>query len=291
MNIRLPVAAGSFYESSPSSCERHALALVESARIDLELPATLYGGVVPHAGWTYSGELAAMTLNSLAQARPLERLVLLGADHTGSARMGEVFDSGVWRTPLGEVHVDQELAAALVSADQSLRANPSAHRQEHSLEVMLPLLQVVSPGARIVAVAVPPTELAVQVGRAVGSVLRDKFPQAVVVASSDLTHYGGGRFAAPGGRGEAGEKWAARNDERILDRIAQMDAPGVIREASQNENACGAGAIAAAIEACSAMGAKRGILLKYTNSYRVSHALYPSETDDTTVGYASVVFA
>ena len=70
-----------------------------------------------------------------------------------------------------------------------------------------------------------------------------------------------------------------------------MDAAAVLSEAETHGNACGAGAIAATIEACRATGATRGILLHYTNSYEVVHARYPYELDDTTVGYASVVFA
>ena len=290
MNIRHPVVAGAFYEGSASSCEHHAQRLLGAVKLPSTLPQPLYGGLVPHAGWAYSGLLAATTFQALAAQGPLETVVLLGADHTGSMRQGEVFDSGVWRTPVGEVQVDGELARALIEADPSLRANPQAHDREHSLEVQVPLLQAINPNVKIVPIGIPPTTVATAIGRAIGRVLAKKFPWAMVIGSTDLTHHGG-HFGSPGGRGGAGAAWSAANDRRMLDLIEAMNADAVIREADEHLNACGAGAIAATIAATRELGAAKGITLEYTNSYKIVHARYPDDPDDTTVGYASVVFA
>ncbi len=291
MNIRLPVRAGTFYEPSPASCRHHAEKLISQAELPAELPARIFGGLVPHAGWAYSGKLAAMTMKALARDGEAETFVLFGADHYGTASQGEVFDSGVWRTPLGEVQIDTDLAAALLSDCPLLRANPDAHAEEHSLEVQVPLLQILCPAARIVPIAVPPLPLAVDIGKAVGRVLAERFPAARILGSTDLTHHGGGHFPAPGGHGPQGEKWSRKNDRRMLDLLETMAAEKVVREAQSHMNACGAGAIAASVAACKVMGATRGLVLQYTTSYEVIHALYPSDPDDTAVGYASVVFA
>ncbi|MCY2931948.1 MAG: AmmeMemoRadiSam system protein B, partial [Planctomycetota bacterium] len=128
------------------------------------------------------------------------------------------------------------------------------------------------------------------IGQAVGAVLARESPGGRVLGSTDLTHHGGGRFPAPGGRGRAGAAWSAANDKRMLDVIAALDAPGAIEEARRHANACGAGAIAAAIAACRELGATAGRCLAYTNSYEITHQEDPAEPDDTTVGYASVVF-
>jgi AmmeMemoRadiSam system protein B len=290
MNIRHPVVAGAFYEGSPSSCEHHAQKLLDAVKLPPNLPQPLWGGLVPHAGWSYSGRLAATTMLALAEHRAPETVVLLGADHSGVVRQGEVFDSGVWQTPLGEAQVDGELAAALIAADAFLRSNPSAHDREHSLEVQVPLLQMIAPDVKIVPISVPPTKSAVAIGRAIGRVLAEKFPRAVVLGSTDLTHHGG-HFGSPAGRGRVGADWTARNDRRMLDLIEALDAEGTVREAAERMNACGAGAIAATIAATREMGATRGIVLEYTNSFEIVHARYPDDPDDTTVGYAAVVFA
>ncbi len=290
MNIRRPVRAGSFYDGTPAGCRRHAEQFIKTSEMPDEMPEKIYGGIVPHAGWVYSGQVAALTLTAAAATGTPDTFVLFGADHTNSAHKGEVYASGAWATPLGEVEIDEELAAAVIEADDCLRENPEAHSYEHSLEVQIPLIQIIAPRAKILPVAVAPTPVAVKIGRVVGEVLAGRSSNATVIGSTDLTHHGG-HFPAPGGRGETGAKWTRENDFRIIRLFEQADAEAVITEATERMNACGAGAAAAAIAACRKLGATRGILLKYTNSYEITHANYPDDPDDTTVGYASVVFA
>lgn len=131
MNIRHAYRAGSFYEDSPGPCRRHVEKLFAAAKLPSKMPQKLYGGLVPHAGWVYSGAVAATTLKALHAAGGMKTVILLGADHTGSARLGEVFDSGIWQTPLGEVQINSDLAAKLLAAGSCLRANPQAHLVEH----------------------------------------------------------------------------------------------------------------------------------------------------------------
>jgi len=291
MTVRTPVRAGMFYESSPASCRRHVEELLQEAHVPDELPPRLYGGVVPHAGWVYSGGLAALTLKSLIAAGPRKTIVLLGADHTGAVRMGEVYAAGAWRTPLGEARVDEDLAQIVLAFGKSCcRENPDAHENEHSIEVQVPFIQVLAPETMILPIAVPPSPMAIEIGQAVGQAVRDQADEVAIVASTDLSHHGG-HFPAPGGRGQVGEQWTRRNDRRIIDLAEAMDANSVIPETCKHMNACGAGAMTAAIVACRVLGAQKGICLEYTNSYVITHKRHPNELDDTTVGYASIVFA
>lgn len=290
MAIRPAVVADRFYEGSPAACQRHAEALLEAAELPEDLPENLYGGLVPHAGWVFSGGVAALTISALARAQSPQTLVLFGADHTGNVQLGEVFADGAWQTPLGEAGIDSELAGAVLQDQDLFRRNPEAHSREHSLEVQVPLIQQALPEARLLPVSVPPTPSAVEIGRAMGRRVRERGEAVRILGSTDLTHHGG-HFGNPGGRGPEGVQWARKNDRRILELIENMDAEAVIEEAGQHQNACGAGAIAASIAACRELGAGKGILLKYTDSYEVIHRMYPGDPDDTTVGYASVVFA
>ncbi|MEN6506601.1 MAG: AmmeMemoRadiSam system protein B [Planctomycetaceae bacterium] len=296
--MRHPFHAGAFYEESPSSCRHHVMRLFEAAALPPSAPGDPRGGLAPHAGWVYSGAVAALTFKTLAGGASLAAadgggtFILLGADHRGHAAVGEVFESGVWVSPLGQIAIDDEVAAAILAApgaDTLLRANPHAHDQEHSLEVQVPFIQVICPRAKIVPIAVPPAPEAIDIGQVIGGVLA-AFPNSCVVGSTDLTHYGG-HFGSPHGRGAAGEQWARRNDNRMLQRIEAMDAQAVLAEADVHRSACGSGAVAATIAACRALGATRGVCLEYTNSYEVVHRKYPDYEDDTTVGYASVVFS
>ncbi len=290
MTIRYPARAGSFYEASPDACRRHVEQMLAEATVPDDLPAPRYGGIVPHAGWAFSGTLACRTFKALAEEGQVRTFVLFGADHTGTAAQGELFDAGAWQTPLGEVPIDEDLASEILDAAGSVRANPSVHAHEHSLEVQVPIIQVLCPEARILPIAVAPGDIAVHVGREVGAVLADRDGnEATVVGSTDLTHHGG-HFPAPGGRGDVGEQWTADNDARMIELMETLDADAVIPEANEHRNACGSGAIAATLAACRQRGATKGRLLEYTNSYRIMRRLAPGRSDDTTVGYAAMVF-
>jgi hypothetical protein len=284
----MPVRAGSFYEGSTESCRRHARELLDRVQLPEDLPADVFGGLVPHAGWAFSGDIAAETFSALASTRAPKSLVLFGADHVGTVSMGEVYAQGVWRTPLGEVEVDEELAGEILRDAGHFRANSTAHAYEHSLEVQLPLIQLALEGAKIVPIAVPPTEMAEAIGASVGKVL-SQTASAAAVGSTDLTHHGG-HFGNPGGTGEEGVAWSRGNDRRMLDLIEQMQSDRIVPEALARQNACGAGAIAATIACCRAMGADNARVLTYDNSYEILKRRSGQAPDDTTVGYASVVF-
>lgn len=294
MNVRQPFRAGSFYEASPAVCRTEAMEMLGSAAPPGDLPEKLYGGIVPHAGWVYSGRLAAVTFKALAMSAKPPTVVLLGADHCGTARAGEVFGRGAWASPLGEVDIDEPLTEAILAESDLLTANPAAHTQEHSLEVQVPFIQTLWPGASIVPILVAPSAQAVAIGEAVGRAAGKMAAQQdwpiVIVGSTDLTHHGG-HFPSPGGKGRAGVDWTVANDRRMIDLMEQMSAEAIVAESAARQNACGAGAIAATIAACRAMGATTGRCLEYDNSYEITHRLYPSQADDTTVGYASVVFS
>jgi MEMO1 family protein len=288
-NTRQSIVSGTFYESSPQQCHAHVSALLGSACIDNRPQGDIRGGLLPHAGWTFSGQLAAMTLKALSAPQMPATVVLLGADHTGSVQLAEVYDTGSWNTPLGSISIDTQAASALLDYGTPFRANRTAHAHEHSIEVQLPLLQVLCPNAKILPIAVRPDERAVEVGRCLVAALAGLDYRWVIAGSTDLTHHGG-HFPAPGGTGQDGLDYSVGNDMKILSLIEEMRAEEIVPHAQSHQNACGAGAIAATIAACRELGATTGHTLKYTNSQEVMRKIAPDQHDDTTVGYASVVF-
>ena len=286
---RRPCRAGSFYDADPDACRRAAAGLLDEASVPADLPATLYGGLVPHAGWVFSGRTAAATFKALAERGRLDRVVLFGADHWGLADGAAVGETGTWETPLGPVPIDEALAKGILDACDAARPDGRAHAREHSIEVQLPLMQILAPDVRIVPINVSPDARAVGIGRAVGEVLK-AFPDAAVVGSTDLTHYGPQYGFVPAGSGAAGIEWARDNDRRILDLVESMRAGEIVPETAERMNACGGGAIAATVAACATLGAARGICLEYTSSAEVMQRVYRQQADDA-VGYAAVVFA
>ncbi len=246
MPVRYPTVAGMFYPADRDACREEMKTYLRGA-MPVDVPSPVLGGVVPHAGWVFSGATAARVFAAL-NAEPLpETIVLFGAVHSWGVTRPSMYGSGVWRTPIGDVSVDEELAQAVLRTAGNLIVNqPEAHAHEHSIEVQLPFIAYLFPSARILPIAVPPLATAHEVGHAVARAARELGRRAPAIGSSDLTHYGPRYGLAPVGVGQRALQWTKENDARILELIIQMRAADVVIEAEAHSNACGAGAIAAA---------------------------------------------
>ena len=282
MWLREPYASG-WYPDESRACGDTIEGYLRLAKLP-SLPAPLLGGIVPHAGWPYSGAVAARTVAALAKSvMPPEAVVVLGAVHNLRVPRPTTCDFAAWRTPVGELHVDRKLRDAFLDAGV-VEVNDVAHAYEHSIEVQTPLLRYLLPDAQFVPIAVPADAFALSLGQALGGAIQRDGRRIAVLASSDLTHYGEDYGYAPGGGGEDGLAWARRNDEELLDNVLQMDPEGVLEHATRKQSACGAGALAAAIVAVQELGGGRCTLLEHTSS----QASEPES--ETWVGYASAVF-
>jgi AmmeMemoRadiSam system protein B len=278
--------AEAFY---PGDCAAQIEQFLEG--YEVEIPANLIrGGIVPHAGWIYSGRVAAKVWATLSASEPLvETVVLFGAVHGSDAPDGAaVWTGGAWRSPLGSVEVDEELAEALMRESPSmLKPNRGPHLAEHSLEVQIPMIRFLLPRTRIVPIAVSSDARACEIGRHVGRHLRESDREILVVASTDLTHYGSGYGFCPAGEGKEGEEWMRVNDMRMVGLMQEMACDRIVPEARSHWNACGAGAVAAAIESAKQLCAVRGEVVEYTTS----HIEHPDRGPfSLAVGYVGIVF-
>jgi AmmeMemoRadiSam system protein B len=249
----------------------------------------LLGGVVPHAGWTFSGETAAAVYRTLREAEAPRTLIVLGAVHRRPIRLPAVSTDDAWETPLGPLPVDTDLAGDIVVACPGLvEADAEAHAAgENSIELQTALIRGILPDARFVPIMVAPDEHAVPFGIALGRRLADLDGGVPVVASTDLTHYGGPWGMTSHGTGAEAARWVRDvNDRGFLDLVLRLEAEEIGPEADRHANACGAGAVAAAVAAVREMGAREGVLLHQTTSYDV----LPEGGGDRIVGYAGVVF-
>jgi len=286
MMIREPIVAGSFYPAAAEACRASLNGCLER-RAAATGDGRIVGGVVPHAGWMCSGGVAGAVFSAIAEQGAPETVVLFGAVHQPRCVNVSAFVDGRWETPLGCIDIDHRLGERVLGHTNLIVSEPYAHEAEHSIEVQVPFIQHLFPNAKLLPIMVPPNDRAPEVGRAVGGTLEAYGCRAVVLASTDLTHYGPRYGFTPMGVGDKGLAWAKDvNDRRQIDRMLAMDAEGVIPEARQHRNACGSGAVAAAIAASQAMGARSGVLLEHTTSREV---LGPEMGDDA-VGYAGVVF-
>jgi AmmeMemoRadiSam system protein B len=276
--IRRPVVAGVFYEGNAEAlkvqvenCFLHQFGPRKLPEVNVNGPRKVLGLVCPHAGYVYSGPVAANAFFSLALDGKPDVVVVLGPNHTGEGSALAVMNEGAWRTPLGDVEVDGEVADDIVKETGIVDVDEVAHRHEHSIEVQLPFLQYLyGDKFKFVPICFLMQDLqsAVEVGRALTEALVDR--NAVVVASSDFTHY---------------EPQASvnRKDLAALKAVEALDVKqfySVLEE--QNVSACGYAPIAALITYAKGLGAQKAELLSHRTSGDI--------TGDTrsVVGYAAV---
>ena len=258
--VRPAVVAGKFYSDAPGMIKAAIAGFLEDAEpVTVSRPLAL---ILPHAGYIYSGQIAADGYNQTRGHR-YDTVVILGTNHTtpGFHRVG-IYPGDGFATPLGVARVDNRIVEDLLAASPDCVRNASVHQQEHSVEVQVPFIQVLFPEAKIVPVIVGSQEadLCQRFGQALGGVLKGK--QALIVASSDLSHYPA--YAE-----------ARSVDVAILEAIPTLDAARVrqaVREAmgrgipNLHTAACGEGPILAAMSAARVMGAKGGKVISYANS-------------------------
>jgi AmmeMemoRadiSam system protein B len=285
--VRQPAVAGRFYPGDRAAC----IKMIEECLPEEpspDLPAKIVAGLVPHAGWVFSGAVAARVFAAVRTQGAPETFVLLSAMHRWGPSRPAVYARGRWSTPLGEIEVDETLATALFEAGgDALSDYPEAHAEEHSAEVQVPFIQHLFPEAKILPILLPPDEGAAHTGELIGQAVEAVQRPIVIVGTTDLTHYGAMYYGfAPAGMGERALEWAKANDERVIDLIVDMQAEEVVAETSAHHNACGGGAIAGTVAAARTLGADRGYLLEYTTS----HHVMPQGPASDFVGYAAIVF-
>ncbi len=283
--------AGQFYPGSGDECVDEIKQCLEEAPLNMPLPEKIVAGIVPHAGWTFSGSTAAIVFAAIKKKHPVvDTFVIFGAAHSYIGQPPAVYDKGVWVTPLGEIAIDEELAGAVIESKTAI-SDRNAHDSEHSMEVQVPFIQYLFPKARILPILTPPVEQAIQLGEIVGSIISiDNERKIVCLGSTDLTHYGPRYGFTPMGTGKDALKWAMDvNDRQFIDYSLKMQPDKMLESANENYNACGAGASAAVVAAAKYLGKKKGVLLAHTNSNEIMLRKM-GETSRESVGYAAIVF-
>jgi hypothetical protein len=273
--------AGQFYEGDAEAlraqiknCFLHDLGPRKLPAVNLRNhPRNIVGMICPHAGYMYSGPVAASAYYELALDGKPDTVVLMGPNHTGYGSTLSIMREGVWRTPLGDVEIDTEMANGLIHETNILDVDELAHRYEHSIEVQLPFLQFLYGNTfKIVPICflMQDYDSTVEVGRALEEVLDTT--NTVVIASSDMTHY-------------EPAKTAAAKDQAALKAVTDMDAKHFYETVeTQNITACGYAPITALITYAKGVNVKEAKLLSYHNSGDITGDY------SSVVGYAAVSF-
>jgi hypothetical protein len=251
--LRTPAVADQFYPGDPAELRRMVEGFLEpSARPE---PALL--AVSPHAGYVFSGPVAGKVLSRVEVPR---RVVLLGPNHRGVGAAAALMSQGAWQTPLGQVELDSELGGRLAADCRLVEEDSMAHQFEHSLEVQVPFLQ-----ARREDLLLTPLCLGrlgyndcQELGQSLGRLLGGLEEPALLVASTDMSHY-------------EPEERAQELDQQAIDRILALDPRGLYDTVrGKGITMCGVLPTTVALIAALEQGAASAELVAYTNSGQVT---------------------
>ncbi len=277
--IRKPAVAGLFYEQDPDMlrkqiewCFNHELGPGSIPIIGNK--RKIKGVIAPHAGYAYSGPVAAHSYHDIAEDGFPETFIILCPNHTGMGSGVSTMNSGFWETPLGQVEIDSAFADLLIEKSGIMDSNPDAHVREHSAEVQLPFLQYLNPNFKFVPVTMWMQDLKTSedIGISISQAAKELDRDVVVIASTDFTHY-------------QPKKQAYIQDMQVIEAINDMDENRMMKTvAEQNVTMCGYGPVAATMVAVKEMGAVSCEFKKYATSGDTTG------DNSSVVAYASLIF-
>lgn len=278
MQIRTPAVAGMFYpktqqelRSSIRDCFLHDFG--PGKLPPLPDGKNIIGVICPHAGYMYSGPIAAYSYYAISSLKP-DLVIIIGPNHWGIGCNIAAMKDGLWRTPLGDVEVDTDAALEINKATKDIELDFFSHTRDHSLEVQIPMLQeIYSHKFKILPIILidQSYNASIEIGMSISKIAKNK--KTVIIGSSDFTHYEENEFAH-------------KQDKSLIEPILKMDVNEFYNILQKNQiSACGYGAIASTMIACKELGATRGTLEKYATSGDVAGKR------DSVVGYASIIFS
>ena len=260
MMIRKPVVAGQFYPGTSSQLK----AMIEAFVDEKVAKEEVIGLVSPHAGYVYSGPVAGAVISKV---KFKDTFVIMGPNHTGMGRPLSIMAQGTWKTPLGEVEIDSELGKQILATSSHLEEDHVAHQYEHSIEVQLPFLQYFKPDIRIVPIMLAHAsgDIYKEIGKELAKAIRESNRGAVIMASSDMTHY-------------EPQKTAQEKDTQAIEAILDLNEDELLRRVDElNISMCGYAPTVSLIAAAKESGATGAELVRYQTS------------GDTTGDYSAVV--
>ncbi|RTZ99869.1 MAG: AmmeMemoRadiSam system protein B [Deltaproteobacteria bacterium] len=287
MKTRPALFAGSWYPASANACTQEIRSFLGDNPSETKTGNAI-GGIVPHAGWYFSGKIACNVIHRLVNTDTSDvapDVIAIFGMHLHPESPCYIMAEGAWETPFGPLPVHSALADALISRFPFNIETPGHYTRDNTVELQLPFVKYFFPKTHVLTMGLPPLESSLDVARATANLAAEMGLTIKVIGSTDLTHYGTSYGFTPMGPGPSALKWACDdNDRRIIDAMQSMVPADVIRQALTHHNACCAGAAAGAIAAARAMGATRAETVAYATSYDKSPG-------DSFVGYVGMVFS
>jgi AmmeMemoRadiSam system protein B len=302
-SIRKPAAIG-YYPPEKDSLEESIRASFSDSHGAGAIPTIspkrrkkIVAGVVPHAGFIYSGPIASHLYKACAEDGFPETFILVGVKHRPLRFPGAVLMAeGAWETPLGKCQIDSTLAKEVIKQSQDLGTDcvldsAEAHLDEHSIEVQLPFIQFLGKERNFkilpVLISSPKFAICEKVGNTIATAVQKVKRDVFVIASTDFTHYGRYFYSYdPVGSGPVEKiiEWVYETDRDLIQKIERLDGKVLLNTVvKEKRTMCGASAVATTITAAKKLGATSGTCLKYATSYDIRGS------SEAIVGYASII--
>ncbi len=280
MSRRSRVLPRGWYPVDRKDCQREIESFIEKWSPPITLKE-VRGGIVPHAGWYFSGRLAARVFHLLKSGVKADLIVLYGG-HLSPNDLPRMVMENTWETPFGELELDRDFSKDLANRIDLKPESPASG--DNTIEIHVAMVKYFFPNAKLLAIRSPSSLLAERLGEEVARLAREKGIEILAIGSTDLTHYGPNYGLVKKGVGASALKWVREeNDRRFIDCALRMDVRGLIEHANEEDSACSAGAAASAIATTKALGAVKGHLIDYYTSYDIM-------PDESFVGYAGIVY-
>ena len=274
--------AGTWYPATAGECETSIKNFLKEKQGPLE--GRFVGGIVPHAGWYFSGSIACRVIASLASDEKIDTIVLFGA-HMHRQSEPFILASGSIETPFGEIEVDTELVDKICSGISIRKRSVFKFPDENTLELQNPFIKYFFPKAKIVVCGVAPSFFAAIIGTMIVEDAKNLSKNIRIIGSTDMTHYGPDFGFTPAGSARNAVDWVKnKNDKTAIAAMMEMDETKIIAQGLDLKNMCCPGAAAATIAACKKLGAVRALELDYATSFEKSASA-------SFVGYAGVLYA
>ncbi len=248
---RKPIVNGTFYPANKNDIENLIASYTPDSKKSSKIKAK--GLILPHAGYIYSGKVAAATVS---HALPKKKIIILGTNHTGVGNNFSLWDKGAWEIPFGKIDIDEELASTILDSGDLITADNLAHINEHSIEVELPMLYYFFNNFKIVPICCKHSNLNTyeNVANQIYTAIKNISDEILLIASSDLTHY-------------EPDASARKKDSEIIEAIINLDEKNMLKKIDKfNISMCGAAPVAILISCLKKIKAVKSQIIMYQTS-------------------------
>jgi len=282
METKKMAFCGTWYPATARECESSIEKFLQEKQGPLT--GSFAGGIVPHAGWYFSGSIACRVIASLRSDERIDTVILFGA-HMHRQSEPFILSHGAVETPFGEIEVDTELVDRICAGISIRKRPPSKFPDENTLELQNPFIRYFFPEAKIVIMGVAPSFFASVIGAMTVAEAGRLSRKIRIIGSTDMTHYGPDFGLTSQGSAEKAVDWVScQNDRTAIEAMKRMAEEEIISEGLTHQNMCCPGAAAATVAAVKKMGAVRALELDYATSFEKS-------ASPSFVGYAGILYA